>query len=115
MPFSSLSPAYLPKPSDFPDQARVVGYFWLPEQPFTPPEDIKQFLEKGAPVYVGFGSVNVPGSKTLIVRLVQVWCMLQCSQQQQTNEAASIHHAHACFIPVKLASAIFFGGQQSTL
>lgn len=65
------SPAYLPKPPDFPDQARVVGYFWLPEKPFTPPDDIVQFLEKGKPVYVGFGSVNVPGSKTLIVRLVE--------------------------------------------
>jgi len=65
------SPSFLPKPYDFPEQTRVVGYFWLPEKPFTPPEDITQFLEKGTPVYVGFGSVNVPGGKTLIVRLVE--------------------------------------------
>eukprot|EP00667_Euglena_gracilis_P002462 EG_transcript_2461 len=65
------SPAYLPKPPDFPDQTRVVGYFWLPEKPFTPPEELVEFLAKGTPVYVGFGSVNVPGGKSLIVRLVE--------------------------------------------
>eukprot|EP00670_Eutreptiella_braarudii_P015560 CAMPEP_0174326412 /NCGR_PEP_ID=MMETSP0810-20121108/13888_1 /TAXON_ID=73025 ORGANISM="Eutreptiella gymnastica-like, Strain CCMP1594" /NCGR_SAMPLE_ID=MMETSP0810 /ASSEMBLY_ACC=CAM_ASM_000659 /LENGTH=545 /DNA_ID=CAMNT_0015440027 /DNA_START=18 /DNA_END=1654 /DNA_ORIENTATION=- len=65
------SPAFLPKPVDFPEQSRTVGYFWLPEKPFTPPEDVAAFLEKGKPVYVGFGSVNVPGSKTLIPRLLE--------------------------------------------
>lgn len=73
----SHSPAYLPKPPDFPDQTRVVGYFWLPEKPFTPPEELVEFLAKGTPVYVGFGSVNVPGGKSLIVRLVEV-CVCVC-------------------------------------
>ncbi|MBN8621246.1 MAG: glycosyltransferase family 1 protein [Anaerolineae bacterium] len=54
-----FSPAVLPKPADWPANAHVTGYWFLP--PVTgwqPPAALEAFLAAGdAPVYVGFGSM----------------------------------------------------------
>ncbi|MCA2215049.1 glycosyltransferase [Jidongwangia harbinensis] len=54
-----FSPSVVPRPDDWPDTARVAGYWW-PERPagWRPPERLASFLDAGPPpVYVGFGSV----------------------------------------------------------
>lgn len=49
----------LPGPLNYPDWARVTGFWFLPAPPaWTPPEDLLEFLADGAPpVCVGFGSM----------------------------------------------------------
>jgi UDP:flavonoid glycosyltransferase YjiC (YdhE family) len=51
------SPAFLPKPSDWPDWVNVTGYWFLdkPEN-WQPPQDLVDFIASGTPpVYIGFG------------------------------------------------------------
>jgi sterol 3beta-glucosyltransferase len=52
------SPAFLPKPLDWPEWLEVTGY-WFLDNPnnWQPPQDLLDFLADGsAPVYVGFGN-----------------------------------------------------------
>jgi len=55
----AYSNAVIPHPSDWPDSARITGY-WLDEEAssFQPSEALVAFLERGEPpVYIGFGSM----------------------------------------------------------
>jgi sterol 3beta-glucosyltransferase len=54
-----FSPSVLPRPSDWPGEVRVSGYWW-PATParWEPPTELVSFLDAGpAPVFVGFGSM----------------------------------------------------------
>lgn len=55
------SPELLPKPKDWKGHIDISGFYFLDnEDGFTPPSDLKAFLDGGkAPVYVGFGSVVI--------------------------------------------------------
>ncbi|SMH40765.1 glycosyltransferase [Maritimibacter sp. HL-12] len=54
----AVSPRVLPAPSDWPDWARMSGYWFLDEEDRTPPPELAAFLAAGPPpVYVGFGSM----------------------------------------------------------
>ncbi len=56
----AYSSAVLPRPADWPDSARITGY-WLDDEEslFQPPEALVSFLEQGEPpVYIGFGSMS---------------------------------------------------------
>ena len=56
-----FSPNILPRPKDWPSNQHVTGY-WFLDQPanWQPPNELIRFLGKGpAPVYVGFGSMDV--------------------------------------------------------
>ena len=55
-----FSPVVIPRPSDWPKQVHVTGY-WFLDAPtgWRPPADLTKFLRAGAPpVYIGFGSVK---------------------------------------------------------
>jgi len=55
-----FSPCVVPKPSDWPEQAHVTGYWFLdaPKE-WQPPADLLAFLRDGPPpIYVGFGGVS---------------------------------------------------------
>lgn len=57
--FHAYSPAVVPRPADWPEQAYVTGFFFT-EAPsnWQPPVQLRHFLEAGAPpVYIGFGSM----------------------------------------------------------
>lgn len=58
--FYSYSPAFLPKPSEWPDWVHVNGY-WFLDSPvdWQPSQDLIEFLATGSPpVYIGFGFNN---------------------------------------------------------
>ncbi|KAL0940329.1 Sterol 3-beta-glucosyltransferase UGT80B1-like protein 5 [Colletotrichum truncatum] len=56
------SPSLVPKPSDWGSHIDVSGFFFRDPAPYTPPDDLKAFLESGPPpIYVGFGSIVVGG------------------------------------------------------
>jgi len=54
-----FSPHIVPRPSDWPEQAIVNGYWFLGQLvDWKPPSRLKTFLDAGeAPVYIGFGSM----------------------------------------------------------
>ncbi|KAF1922729.1 glycosyltransferase family 1 protein, partial [Didymella exigua CBS 183.55] len=55
------SPGIIPKPKDWGPEIDVTGFVFLDlASNFTPPDDLKKFLDEGdAPVYIGFGSIVV--------------------------------------------------------
>ncbi|KAJ1305423.1 hypothetical protein OPQ81_000433 [Rhizoctonia solani] len=54
-----LSPALVPKPTDWMNHIDVVGFYFLDlAKDYTPPQDLVDFLNAGPPpIYVGFGSI----------------------------------------------------------
>ncbi|KAF1360929.1 UDP-Glycosyltransferase/glycogen phosphorylase [Lizonia empirigonia] len=55
------SPGIIPKPKDWGPEIDVTGFVFLDlASNFTPPNDLKKFLDNGEPpVYIGFGSIVV--------------------------------------------------------
>ncbi|UPX12790.1 uncharacterized protein EKO05_0003327 [Ascochyta rabiei] len=55
------SPGIIPKPKDWGPEIDVTGFVFLDlASNFTPPDDLKEFLDDGEPpVYIGFGSIVV--------------------------------------------------------
>ncbi|KAL8654646.1 MAG: hypothetical protein Q9226_003352 [Calogaya cf. arnoldii] len=55
------SPALIPKPNDWGPHIDIVGFYFLSlAGSFTPPSDLKEFLNAGPPpVYIGFGSIVI--------------------------------------------------------
>jgi len=71
IPFSAMwSPAFLPRPDDWPEQCEVVGTFVVNQaQDFdtTPFGELKEWLDNGEPkpVFIGFGSMMVKNVESL--------------------------------------------------
>ena len=68
---TAVSPLVVPRPTDWPDNAHVTGYWFLPkdEQPPVPP-DLAAFIDDGPPpICFGFGSMmdDEPGELRRIV------------------------------------------------
>ncbi|KAJ9658344.1 hypothetical protein H2198_003774 [Neophaeococcomyces mojaviensis] len=65
------SPALIPKPRDWGGNIDISGFFFLNlSTNYTPPADLKAFLEAGPPpVYIGFGSIVVddPNAMTRMI------------------------------------------------
>jgi sterol 3beta-glucosyltransferase len=55
-----FSPSVIPPPPDWDDATHITGYWFLdPEDGWTPPSALVEFLQAGSPpVYVGFGSMS---------------------------------------------------------
>lgn len=62
VPFTYLwSPGLVPKPRDWGEHIDISGFVYLDlASSFTPPDDLKEFLDAGEPpIYIGFGSIVV--------------------------------------------------------
>ena len=69
--FHGFSEAVVPRPSDWPAQLRVTGYWW-PTRPagWQPPAALVDFLAAGPPpVHIGFGSM-APGHGSRLAAIV---------------------------------------------
>ncbi|KAK3236066.1 hypothetical protein CYMTET_53782 [Cymbomonas tetramitiformis] len=74
VPFSKMwSEAVLPKPKDWGPHISVVGnFFYDRASSYSPPEELKQWLESGdLPVFVGFGSMVIDNTAKLMDAIVQ--------------------------------------------
>ncbi|KAI2892579.1 CAZyme family GT1 [Aspergillus niger] len=74
VPFTYLwSPSLLPKPDDWPDHINVTGFQFLPSnRDYTPPQDLADFLDTGAPpLYIGFGSIVVDDPDALTQTILE--------------------------------------------
>ncbi len=67
-----VSPAILPRPDDWPDNARMCGQ-WVPPAPdWSAPKDLSDFLDAGdPPIYVGFGSMTGFDNRRLVENLIE--------------------------------------------
>ena len=67
------SPAVIPPPADWPDRARVTGYWFLdPVDEWTPPADLLEFLRAGRPpIFIGFGSMSSRHPEALTQTILQ--------------------------------------------
>ncbi|KAI0110383.1 UDP-glucose,sterol transferase [Nemania sp. FL0031] len=64
------SPSLVAKPPDWGDHIDVCGFFFRNPPPYTPPDDLAQFLRSGkSPIYIGFGSIVV-GDATGLMSMV---------------------------------------------
>ncbi|MER6298314.1 glycosyltransferase [Kitasatospora sp. NPDC001539] len=80
-----FSPRVVPRPSDWHPRLDVAGYWWPPERTdWQPPARLLAFLAAGPPpVFVGFGSLVVPGPERLTravlaaARIARVRVLLQ--------------------------------------
>lgn len=62
---TALSPQLVTQPKDWPPNAHIAGFFYLPpsarQLQKEIPEDLEDWLAKGdRPVYIGFGSIPIP-------------------------------------------------------
>lgn len=65
-----ISPAVLPRPRDWPGHVHLTGFWFLPEEDWTPPPGVRAFLDGGPPpVALGFGSMGLrdPAATTALV------------------------------------------------
>lgn len=76
----ALSPSFLPRPADWEDRARITGFLHLPpkrreQNPLDGgvPADLLYWLDAGEkPIYIGFGSIPVPGPARFVGILYQL-------------------------------------------
>ena len=63
----AYSPNVLPRPEDWPENARITGYWRLNKSlDYTPPPELAAFLDRGpSPVFIGFGSMTSADPKAL--------------------------------------------------
>jgi UDP:flavonoid glycosyltransferase YjiC (YdhE family) len=66
-----VSPTLVPRPRDWPANARMCGQWTPPDPGFAPPQALAEFLAAGdAPLYIGFGSMAGFDRQQLIGELV---------------------------------------------
>ncbi|EOA90085.1 glycosyltransferase family 1 protein [Exserohilum turcica Et28A] len=81
VPYTYLwSPGLIPKPKDWGPEIDISGFVFLDlASSFTPPDELKKFLDDGPPpVYIGFGSIVVDDpdefTKLIFEAVKQVGC-----------------------------------------
>ncbi len=64
---TAISPLLIPQPKDWPSNAHVTGFFFVPKTAGEIPEGLAEWLAAGnKPVYMGFGSIPIPDQARLI-------------------------------------------------
>jgi sterol 3beta-glucosyltransferase len=96
-----FSPSVVPKPSDWPEQVHVTGY-WFLDTPteWQPPTDLTNFLRAGPPpIYIGFGSVKSQDTTATIDIVLQAF--------KQTGQRGILGIDRREVEPSKLPSEVF--------
>ena len=73
------SPAVLPPPEDWDERMHVTGYWFLdPVDEWTPPVDLLEFLQAGAPpIFIGFGSMSPRNPEAMMQVILQALARTQ--------------------------------------
>ncbi|KAJ9109763.1 hypothetical protein QFC19_001993 [Naganishia cerealis] len=132
------SPSVIPKPDDWKEHIGenfatalrsvdlhfltslpdVVGYFFLDDSEYEPPQELAEFLQSGPPpIYIGFGSIVVddPDSLTAIVfeatRLAGVRALVSAGW---SNLGGSDVPEHVHILEGRVAAVVHHGGAGTT-
>ncbi|SPN96558.1 related to sterol glucosyltransferase [Cephalotrichum gorgonifer] len=66
------SPALVPKPTDWPSNIDICGFFFRDPPDYTPPPALASWLQNGpTPIYVGFGSIVIDDPQRLDTTIVR--------------------------------------------
>ncbi|KAJ4019688.1 hypothetical protein NW766_003446 [Fusarium irregulare] len=66
------SPALVPKPSDWPENIDVCGFFFREAPDYKPEAALAKFLSSGPPpVYIGFGSIVIDDPEKLTATILE--------------------------------------------
>jgi sterol 3beta-glucosyltransferase len=69
---NGFSAEVVPRPPDWGEHIHITGYWLLDEPDWTPPQELLDFLNAGAPpVFIGFGSMPVRDPQQLTHTIVQ--------------------------------------------
>lgn len=118
----------LPRPTDWPDNARVSGYWFMQQPHWQPPRALQAFLEAGPkPIYVGFGSmlssdarrftrtvldgIRKSGRRAI---LATGWGGLDDTEVAADEKIFFIHHAPHDWLFSRVSLAVHHGGAGTT-
>lgn len=129
---NGFSQHVLPRPSDWPRNSQITGYWFFNEAQWKPPAALQEFLEAGPkPIYIGFGSMATSDAaaftKTLLnavskaghrAILATGWGGLKKdvsdgSVSQDENIFFLRHAPHEYLFPL-MAAAVHHGGAGTT-
>jgi len=66
-----ISRHLVPQPKDWAAEWQICGAWRIPDGPWTPPEDLAEFIASGdPPIYVGFGSMGGFGKRRLLAAII---------------------------------------------
>lgn len=121
-----ISPALVPRPRDWPDNAQICGQWIAPAeaQGWTPPSGLSTYLEAGEPpIYIGFGSmagfdharlldavIGAVGSRRALFNAG--WSGIDAGRLPANFHAVG-HVPHDLLLP-RVAMAIHHGGSGTT-
>lgn len=123
------SEAVIPQPADWPESARVTGYWFLDRtEAWRPPPDLEAFLARGEPpIYVGFGSVfgRDPARLTRVVVeavksaglraiIARGWGGLEPAQVALPSTVFMVDEAPHDWLFPRLAAVVHHGGCGTT-
>lgn len=115
----------VPRPSDWPSDCHVTGYWCLPDDAWTPPQALADFLAAGSPpVCIGFGSMLgedaerltalvVEGARRAGLRAVLLtgWGGLTAVE---ADDVVSVTEAPHCWLLPRTAAVVHHGGAGTT-
>ncbi len=120
-----FSPSAIPQPADWRNTA-IVGEWFLAAADWTPPADLREFLQNGSPpVYIGFGSMSIrdpEATADLVLQAIdrtQQRAILQSgwgglSKADLPNHVLMVNSVpHAWLFP-RMAAVVHHGGAGTT-
>jgi UDP:flavonoid glycosyltransferase YjiC (YdhE family) len=125
---NGFSQHVLPRPTDWPDNSQVTGYWFFDQPQWTPPVALNRFLAAGPkPVYIGFGSMVSSNAKAftqtvldgvkkngLRAVLATGWGALDGDDGPQDEQIFFLRHApHDGLFPL-MSGAVHHGGAGTT-
>ncbi|WQF82470.1 Putative UDP-glucuronosyl/UDP-glucosyltransferase, Glycosyltransferase family 28 [Colletotrichum destructivum] len=119
------SPSLVPKPSDWGPHIDISGFFFRDPAPYTPPPDLKAFLEAGPPpIYIGFGSIvvgGIEGLMTMVLSAIKATGVRAIISRGWSNltgeESANVFYVGDCpheWLFQQVAAVIHHGGAGTT-
>jgi UDP:flavonoid glycosyltransferase YjiC (YdhE family) len=123
-----FSEQLVPRPTDWPGDASVTGYWFADVPQWQPPEHLQNFLEAGTkPVYIGFGSMVSAAAESFTATVMAAvrqsgrrailatgWGGLQASSQQRDEHICFIQQAPHDWLLPRVSAAVHHGGAGTT-
>jgi UDP:flavonoid glycosyltransferase YjiC (YdhE family) len=125
---NGFSQHVLPRPTDWPENSQVTGYWFLSEPRWEPSPELADFLAAGPkPVYVGFGSMvssQASGFTETVLDAVQRsgqrallatgWGGLDAKEGSAGESVFFVRHAPHDYLFPRVAAAVHHGGAGTT-
>jgi UDP:flavonoid glycosyltransferase YjiC (YdhE family) len=123
---NGFSPQVVPRPAHWGEHIHLTGYWYPKDEAWSPPDDLKQFIEKGpAPVFIGFGSMPIRNPKHTTEIILQAlkrtgmravlhsgWAGI--GQQNLPDNIFEISYTPYAWLFPQMAAVVHHGGSGTT-